>query len=122
MKNPPSINISCKVYSFLTVFPPPSADNASPRTSSMRLAFVALYVTSFLLLSYYSAAFITDLTLQDPALPFTSFEELIEDGTYKLGMVRNSSTLDYFKVSYSSVLCVCYTSATQKLWLIIYTD
>jgi hypothetical protein len=65
----------------------------------MRLAFAALYVTSFLLLSYYSAAFTTDLTLQDPALPFTSFDELLADGSYRLGMVRNSSTLDYFKVS-----------------------
>jgi hypothetical protein len=65
----------------------------------MRLASVALYVTSYILLSYYSAAYTTDLTLQDPALPFTNFEELLADGSYRLGMVRNSSTLDYFKVS-----------------------
>jgi hypothetical protein len=69
----------------------------------MRLTFVALYVTSYLLLSYYSAAFITDLTLQDPALPFTSFEELLQDGSYKLGMIRKSAQMDFFKVSYPSI-------------------
>jgi hypothetical protein len=82
----------------------------------MRLTFVALYVTSYILLSYYSAAFITDLTLQDPALPFTSFEEFLEDGSYKLGMVRNSSTLDYFKVSCCSVLlCLIQFSDAENV-------
>jgi hypothetical protein len=104
MKSRPSINIPCKVYIFLTLFAPPSADNVSPRTSSMRLTFVALYITSYLLLSYYSAAFITDLTLQDPALPFTSFEELLGDKSYMLGMIRKSAQMDYFKVSYPSIL------------------
>jgi hypothetical protein len=55
-----------------------------------------------MLLSYYSAAFITDLTLQDPALPFTNFEEFLEDGSYMLGMMRKSAQMDYFKVRYLS--------------------
>jgi hypothetical protein len=68
----------------------------------MRLVFVTLYTSSFMLFSYYSAAFITDLTLQDPALPFTNFEEFLEDGSYMLGMTRSSIQMDYFKVSYLS--------------------
>jgi hypothetical protein len=51
-----------------------------------------------MLLSYYSAAFITDLTLQEPALPFTTFKELLEDGSYMLGMMRKSAQMDFFKV------------------------
>jgi hypothetical protein len=59
-----------------------------------------------MLFSYYSAAFITDLTLQDPALPFTNFEELLKDGSYMLGMMRTSAQMDYFKVRYLSIYSV----------------
>jgi hypothetical protein len=51
-----------------------------------------------MLLSYYSAAFVTDVTLQEPALPFTNFKELLDDGTYMLWMMRKSAQMDFFKV------------------------
>jgi hypothetical protein len=52
-----------------------------------------------LLLGCYSAGFITNLTLRDPALPFTDFEGLLNDGSYRLGMALVNDQLDYFKVS-----------------------
>jgi hypothetical protein len=70
----------------------------------MRLAFMTLYLSAFMLFSCYSAAFISDLTMQDPALPFTSFEELLKDGSYMLAMVPISAQMDYFRVSYIIVL------------------
>jgi hypothetical protein len=56
-------------------------------------------MTGMLLLGCYSAAFITHLTLTDPVLPFTDFEGLLKDGSYRLGMAMRSAPLDYFKVS-----------------------
>jgi hypothetical protein len=56
-------------------------------------------MTGMLLLGFYSAAFITHLTLTDPVLPFTDFEGLLKDGSYRLGMAQRSAPLDYFKVS-----------------------
>jgi hypothetical protein len=52
-----------------------------------------------LLLGCYSAAFITNLTLRDTALPFTDFEGLLKDGSYSLGMSPTNEHLEYFKVS-----------------------
>jgi hypothetical protein len=52
-----------------------------------------------LLLGCYSAGFITNLTLRDPALPFTDFEGLLKDGSYRLGMAPVNEQLDYFRVS-----------------------
>jgi hypothetical protein len=70
----------------------------------MRLALLIVHVSSLVLISYYSAAFITDLTLQDPTLPFTNFEELLKDGSYLLGMMPKSAQMDYFKVSQFNIL------------------
>jgi len=52
-----------------------------------------------LLLGCYSAGFITNLTLREPALPFTDFEGLLKDGSYRLGMARANEQLEYFRVS-----------------------
>jgi len=52
-----------------------------------------------LLLGCYSAGFITNLTLSEPALPFTDFEGLLKDGSYRLGMARVNEQVEYFKVS-----------------------
>jgi len=70
----------------------------------MRVAVYTVHISSLVLFSYYSAAFTTDLTLQEPTLPFTNFEGLLKDGTYQLGMSRGSAQLDYFKVSRFSIL------------------
>jgi hypothetical protein len=70
----------------------------------MRLALLTVHASSLILISYYSAAFTTDLTLQDPALPFTNFEEFLKDGSYLLGMMPKSAQMDYFKVSKFNIL------------------
>jgi hypothetical protein len=52
-----------------------------------------------LLLGCYSAGFITNLTLREPVLPFTDFEGLLKDGSYRLGMTSMNEQLEYFRVS-----------------------
>ena len=70
-----------------------------PSSASLRTLFVTTYLTGMLLLGCYSAGFITNLTLRDPTLPFTDFEGLLKDGTYRLGMALVNEQLDYFRVS-----------------------
>jgi len=70
-----------------------------PKSASLRTLFVTIYITGMLLLGCYSAGFITNLTLRDPALPFTDFEGLLKDGSYRLGMATVNEQVDYFRVS-----------------------
>ena len=81
-----------------------SADHVTLRTNSMRLALLTVHVSSLVLFFHYSAAFTTGCTLQEPTLPFTNFEELLRDGSYRLGMIRASAQMEYFKVSRSNIL------------------
>jgi len=70
----------------------------------MRLALHTVHFSSLVLFYYYSAAFTTDRTLQEPTLPFTNFEGLLKDGSYPLGMVRAAAEMNYFKVSRFNIL------------------
>jgi len=70
-----------------------------PKSVSLRTLFVTIYLTGMLLLGCYSAGFITNLTLREPALPFTDFEGLLKDGSYRLGMALVNEQLEHFKVS-----------------------
>jgi hypothetical protein len=51
------------------------------------------------LLSAYSATFISFLAVRHSSLPFTTFEGMLKDGTYQLGILENSVELSYFDVS-----------------------
>jgi len=79
-----------------------------PKSASLRTLFVTIYLTGMLLLGCYSAGFITNLTLSEPALPFTDFEGLLKDGSYRLGMARTNEQVEYFKVSILMYLLTAY--------------
>ncbi|KAJ4433821.1 hypothetical protein ANN_16133 [Periplaneta americana] len=81
----------------------------NPYTIPARVTRLTLYVTTFAVFSFYSAAFTSDLTLQEPAMPFHSFEEFLEDGSYMLGMMPESAHIEYFRDS------------TEKLYKDIYS-
>ena len=38
-----------------------------------------------------------------PELPFTTFQGLLDDGTYRLGVLQSSAELDYFEVINNAV-------------------
>jgi hypothetical protein len=52
---------------------------------------VVLYVA-------YAAAFISFLTVQHHHLPFTDFQDAIDDGTYRVDVLAASADIDYFTV------------------------
>jgi hypothetical protein len=55
-------------------------------------------MTSLVLLAAYSAFLISSLAVERRHLPFSDLQGLVYDGSFKLGVVDNSSTLDIFKV------------------------
>jgi hypothetical protein len=55
-------------------------------------------MTSLVLLTSYSACLISSLAVQRQDLPFRDLQGLLDDGSYRLGVVMNSSTLNNFDV------------------------
>jgi hypothetical protein len=55
-------------------------------------------MTSLVLLAAYSAFLISSLAVQPRALPFRDLQGLVNDGSYKLGVVDNTAVLNIFDV------------------------
>ncbi|KAJ9582993.1 hypothetical protein L9F63_022651 [Diploptera punctata] len=71
--------------------------DVTDKPTSVRIVFLITYLTATVLLVCFSGSLIGHLTFQQPALPFTNFEEFLQDDTYDLGMIPRSAKLDYFK-------------------------
>ena len=56
------------------------------------------YMMSLVLLAGYSASLISSLAVERPHLPFRDLEGLLYDGSYKLGVAGNTSTINIFDV------------------------
>jgi hypothetical protein len=56
-------------------------------------------LAAVVLLAAYSATFISFLTVRHNSLPFTTFEGILQDGTFKLGILERSVELSFFDVS-----------------------
>ncbi|XP_011699653.1 PREDICTED: uncharacterized protein LOC105456959 [Wasmannia auropunctata] len=65
-----------------------------PRESPVRLAFISIYISSIVILAIYSASLVSFLTLDSPKLPFSTLEDYVNDGTYKLIIVQNSAEME----------------------------
>jgi hypothetical protein len=52
------------------------------------------------LLASYSASLISYLTVRRPNLPFSTFSEFLEDGSFGLGVHRFSSLPSFFEVTH----------------------
>lgn len=67
-------------------------------SSSGRILNVVTYSTSVVILAGYSAIFTSYLTVRQPIIPFSTFPELLEKGTYRLGVLPHSSLMSHFQV------------------------
>lgn len=52
-----------------------------------------------IILAAYSAALISFLAIKVFVMPFTSMEGLLEDGSFKFGVVRDSADYSFFQVN-----------------------
>ena len=53
---------------------------------------------SLVLLAAYSAFLISSLAVYDPDLPFRDLQELLNDGSYRIGVERDSYNYKMFHV------------------------
>jgi hypothetical protein len=55
-------------------------------------------MTSLVLMAAYSAFVISSLAVQHQHLPFRNLQGLLYDGSYKLGVIRNTAYFNMFNV------------------------
>ena len=58
------------------------------------------YVIAILVFDAYSARFVSEMALPTDWMPFSTFEELLADGSYILTAIPNSAHSAYFSVLY----------------------
>jgi len=68
------------------------------KNTSGRIVSFTSYMTSLVLMAAYSAFLISSLAVQHQVLPFRDFQGLLRDGSYRLGVMRDSSHFDNFRV------------------------
>jgi hypothetical protein len=68
------------------------------RRTSGRIVILASYMTSRVLMAAYSAFLISSLAVQHQHLPFRDLQGLLYDGSYRLGVLRNSYYFNIFNV------------------------
>jgi hypothetical protein len=66
--------------------------------TSGRIVVLTAYVTSVVLMAAYSAFLISSLAVQHRELPFRDLQGLVHEGSYKLGVVDNTSTINILDV------------------------
>ena len=69
-----------------------------PAKSSIRLAYFSIFLCSFIVMSVYSASLISYLTIPTSNLPFSTLESFVQDGSYKLIVIKDGSEYDIFRV------------------------
>jgi len=57
-----------------------------------------LHIAALVLYIAHSANFISSLAVQKRDFPFKTFQDLLNDGTFKIGVRVKSTNEDYFKV------------------------
>jgi len=57
-----------------------------------------LHIAALVLYIAYSANFVSSLAVQKRDFPFKTFQDLLNDGTFKIGVRAKSTHEDYFKV------------------------
>ena len=68
------------------------------KSTSSRIVIFTTCMTSLVLLAAYSAFLISSLAVQPRDLPFTGLQGLLYDGSYRLGVERNSAAFNFFNV------------------------
>jgi hypothetical protein len=68
------------------------------RNTSGRIVILTSYMTSLVLMAAYSAFLISRLAVQHQHLPFRDLQGLFYDGSYKLGVMRDSYAFNILNV------------------------
>ncbi|XP_076224625.1 glutamate receptor ionotropic, kainate 4 isoform X2 [Nomia melanderi] len=74
-----------------------------PRISSLKLAYVSLFLSSYVASSAYSASLICFLTARIRDVPFRTVDEFITDGTFDIIAIKGSANYDMISRSTDSL-------------------
>jgi len=74
------------------------------KSTSARIVMLTSYMTSLVLMAAYSAFLISSLAVQHQHLPFRDLQGLLHDGSYRLGVLKDSSYLNIFNVCGITIL------------------
>ena len=66
------------------------------------------YVTSLVVMAAFSASLISSLAVQPRHLPFRDLKGLVNDGSYRLGVLQNSSKFSIFDVCLTEMVLFDY--------------
>jgi len=68
------------------------------KSTSGRIVTLTSHMTSLVLMAAYSAFLISSLAVQRQDLPFRDLQGLLQDGSYRLGVLRNGYQFNMFEV------------------------
>lgn len=68
------------------------------RSNAQRMIHLTAHLTAVIILASYSAALISFLTVESVDMPFTTLQGLIDDNTYKIGVLTGSADYVLIKV------------------------
>jgi hypothetical protein len=69
---------------------------------SWRVIQLTVNIAAVVIVTSYSASVLSYIITNRDKLPFNTFEELLEVGTYTLAIGRHSAFLSFFEVSFAS--------------------
>ncbi|KAJ4427788.1 hypothetical protein ANN_25441 [Periplaneta americana] len=75
---------------------------------SAYIIHLTTYVTAAIVVISYSASLLSYIMTKTYRLPFTDFQEFLNDGSYKLGVMANSAYIPFFKNSTDLVMRQVY--------------
>ncbi|KAI4504222.1 hypothetical protein M0802_000693 [Mischocyttarus mexicanus] len=75
-----------------------------PTDSSLRLAFISIFVSAIIVSAAYSASLISFLTVTTDSLPFSTLDDFANDGSYNLIVFGNSADYDLFANSNDEII------------------
>ncbi|KZC11092.1 Glutamate receptor [Dufourea novaeangliae] len=74
----------------------------------IRLVHLSVHMTAVVVLAAYSAALISYLAVKTFAMPFTTMEGMLADGSYRFAVVKDSADYSFFQNTSDRVLTVMF--------------
>nr|CAD7579067.1 unnamed protein product [Timema californicum] len=75
---------------------------APPRNSFAQMLLLSASLTTVVIMAAYSAGLVSSLAAKDQRLPFTTLQELLDEGSHQFGTVDHSAEKELFIVSHIS--------------------
>ncbi|XP_076394994.1 glutamate receptor isoform X2 [Megachile rotundata] len=80
----------------------------------IRLVHLTVHLAAVVVIAAYSAALISFLAIQTFAMPFTTMEGLLEDGTYRLAVIADSAGYSFFQDTRDHTISLMFKKLLSK--------